>query len=135
MVPLRELAYLPRREFKIHGSQIGDHTSDISFNHVCKQIDKGVRENFSENEVVRGVLRIIKPSNYKDMLTNKELLTELFQELLGAKQSEQEIPQQFLYRMIGLKQKILRASKQASNGIHYESNASEIKNSDSSYDC
>ncbi len=33
--------------------------------------------------------------------------TELFQELMIAKQHDHETPQQFLYRMISLKQKIL----------------------------
>ncbi|XP_013856492.1 uncharacterized protein LOC106512416, partial [Austrofundulus limnaeus] len=30
VVSLRDLPYLPRREFKVQGGQIGDHTSDIS---------------------------------------------------------------------------------------------------------
>ena len=92
--------------------------------YVCKQIDEGVREGFRDTEVVKGVLRTIKPGNFKDMFMTKEDVTvvelkeilkshlgvknstELFRELMCAKQSEQETPQQFLYRVIGLKQKI-----------------------------
>lgn len=43
----------------------------------------------------------------------KREITEMFQELMCARQSEQESPQQFLYRMMGLKQKLLFQSRQA----------------------
>lgn len=46
--------------------------------------------------------------------------TEMLQELMCARQSEQETPQQFLYRMIGLKQKLLFQSKQANTEISYD---------------
>ncbi|KAJ8010525.1 hypothetical protein DPEC_G00075990 [Dallia pectoralis] len=45
--------------------------------------------------------------------------TELFQELMCTKQSEHETPQQFLYRVMGLKQKILFAAKQADSDRKY----------------
>ena len=64
-----------------------------------------------EAEVVRGALRIIKPGTFKDMLVNKEEIT------LSARKSEQESPQQFLYRMIGLKQKLMFQSKQTNAEI------------------
>lgn len=138
MVSLKDLSYLQRREFKVHGGQIGDHNADITYSSMCKQIDEGIREGFTETEVIRGVLRIVKPGVFKDMLINKDEITvnelkgflrshlgekastELFQELMCARQSEQETPQQFLYRMIGLKQKILFQSKQVSTDIRYE---------------
>lgn len=44
----------------------------------------------------------------------------MFQELMCARQAEQESPQQFLYRMIGLKQRLLFQSKQASTDISYD---------------
>lgn len=137
MVSLRELSYLQRREFKIQGGQIGDQGSDISYNNVCRQMEEGRREQFSEAEIVRAVLRAIKPGNFKDMLMNKDGLTvqelkgflhshlgeqssmELFQELMCTRQKDSETPQQFLYRVIGLKQKILLASKQADAGVKY----------------
>lgn len=40
--------------------------------------------------------------------------TELFQELMCAKQHKHEVPHQFLYRMIGLKQKIMFTCRQGS---------------------
>lgn len=135
---LKDLSYLPRREFKLFGGQIGDNSSDISYNSLTKQINEGLREGFAEAEIVRGVLRIVKPGTFRDMLMLKDELsifelqcflrshlgekaiTEMFQELMCARQAEQESPQQFLYRMIGLKQKLLFQSKQANIDISYD---------------
>ncbi len=137
-VVLKDLSYLQHRDFKVHGGQIGDQNSDLNYNNISKQIDKGVKEGFTEAEVVRGVLRIIKPGAFKDMLVNKDVVTvpelkgflrshlgekattEMFQELMCARQSEQESPQQFLYRMIGLKQKLMSQSRQTSTDISYD---------------
>ncbi|KAI5613075.1 hypothetical protein C0J50_11435 [Silurus asotus] len=137
VVSLQDLSYLQRREFKIQGGQIGDYASDITYASVCRQIDDGVKENFSEAELVRGILRAIKAGNFKEMIMNKEDMTveelkrflqshlgnksstELFQELMCAKQMETETPQQFLYRAIGLKQKILFAVKQSNTDVRY----------------
>lgn len=134
----RELPYLSRREFKVHGGQIGDSTSEISFNSSCRQIEEGLQEHFSESEIIRGVLKITKPGNFKEMLMEKEDLTvqelkgllqshlgdksstELFQNLMCARQGENENRQQFLYRVIGLKQKIQFASKQSTADIRYD---------------
>ncbi len=46
--------------------------------------------------------------------------TELFQELMIAKQHDHETPQQFLYRMISLKQKIRFCSRQVNSDIRYD---------------
>lgn len=91
-VSLRDLPCLHRCEFKVHGGQIGDHSSDISYNGVCRQVEEGVKDNFTNSEVVRGVLRIIKPGHFKDMLINKEDMTvaelkEFLQSHLGGKNS------------------------------------------------
>lgn len=134
----RDFPYLPRKEFKIHGGQIGDSVSDIGYSNLCKQIDEGLKANHAESEIIQAVLRIIKPGQFKEMLINKDDLTvtelksflqshlsekgssELFQELMSTKQREHETPQQFLYRMIGLKQKVIFASKQCNTNIEYE---------------
>lgn len=47
--------------------------------------------------------------------------TELFQELMCTRQNEHETPQQFLYRVIGLKQRILFSSKQSEAEMKYSS--------------
>ncbi|XP_061889775.1 uncharacterized protein LOC133645306 [Entelurus aequoreus] len=138
MVPLRDIPLLQRREFKVHGSQVGDSVSDISYHGLCKQIDEGLKASHSEGEIIQGILRIVRPGQFKDMLVNKDDLTlcelrsflrshlsgksgsELFQELMSTRQLESESPQQFLYRMIGLKQKVLFASRQGNMDIEYE---------------
>lgn len=132
-------ALLPRREFKIYSGQISDSDSDVSYTSLCRQIDEGLSENFTEAEVIRTVLKIIKPGTFKDMLMTKEGLTvaelkrflrahlrdkssaELFQELSNAKQQERETPQQFMYRLMGLKQRILFASQQGNSEFQYDS--------------
>lgn len=38
-------------------------------------MDEGVKDNFTDSEIVRGVLRIVKPGDFKDMLVNKEDMT------------------------------------------------------------
>lgn len=138
LVKLSELKSLfPHREYKIHGGQISDSNSDLSFNTLCKQIDEGLVEGFTEAEIIRTVLKIIKPGTFKDMLVTKDTLTvaelkrflkahlreksstELFQELSNAKQNDKETPQQFMYRLMGLKQRVLIASKNSS-GFHYD---------------
>lgn len=143
MIALRDLPLLHRKEFKIHGGQIGDNTSDVSYNNISKQIDEGLKDSHSESEIIRAVLRIIKPGHFKEMLSSKEDMTvgelksflqshlgeksstELFQELMTAKQSEQETPQQFLYRMIGLKQRVMFTSRQADTDIRYEAQTAQ----------
>ncbi len=67
----RELPYLSQRAFRVHGSQIDDSTSGISFNSLCRQIEEGLHEHFSESEIIRGVLKITKSSHFKEMLMEK----------------------------------------------------------------
>lgn len=130
-------ALLPRREFKIHDGQISDSDSDLSFNNLCKQIDERVAEGFTEADIIQTVLKIIKSVTFKDMLITKDSLTvaeltcflrahlrdksstELFLELSNAKQHDKESPQQFMYGLMGLKQRVLFASKH-STGFHYD---------------
>ena len=57
-LPMGRLSCVQPREFKVQGSQIGDHSSDITYNNVCRQIDSGRRENFSEADIVRVVLLV-----------------------------------------------------------------------------
>ncbi len=134
----RDFPYLPHKEFKIHGGQIGDSASDIGCNNLCRQIDEGIKMNYSESEIIQAVLRIVKPGQFKEMLITKDDLTvpelksflqshlsergssELFQELMSTRQREHETPQQFLYRVIGLKQKVIFSSKQRNTNIEYE---------------
>ncbi len=131
-------ALLPRREFKLHGGQISDAGSDISYNSLSTQMDEGLQEGFSESEIIRTVLKITKPGTFREMLSNKEDLTveglkrflrshirdknvtELFQELSNARQQDIESPQQFLYRVMGLKQQVIFESQQPGVDFSYD---------------
>lgn len=42
---------------------------------MCWQIEKGIKDNFTETEIVRGVLKIIRLGDFKDMLVNKDDMT------------------------------------------------------------
>lgn len=143
MIALKDLPLLQRKEYKIHGGQIGDNTSEISYSNISKQIDQGLKEKHTEDEITRAVFRIIKPGNFKDMLASKDEMTivelksflqshlgeksstELFQELMNAKQHEHETPQQFLYRVMGLKQKVIFTSRQTDSDIKYEARTAQ----------
>lgn len=131
-------ALLPRREFKLHGGQISDVGSDMSYSSLCKQIDEGLHEGFTESEIIRTVIKITKPGTFREMLANKGDLTvdelkrflrahirdknstELFQELSNAKQQDKESSQQFLYRIMGLKQRVLFESQQPGAEFRYD---------------
>lgn len=52
--------------------------------------------------------------------------TELFQELMCARQDEQETPQQFLYSVIALKQRVLFSSKWPDAGIKYSATVQDV---------
>lgn len=72
MIALKDLPLLQCSRFNIHGEQIGDTASDKSYDSICKQVDEGLTERHTENDIIRGVLRIIKLGNFRDMLINKE---------------------------------------------------------------
>lgn len=79
--------YCFERKFKIHCGQISDSESDVSYGSLCRQIDEGLYENFTEAEIIRTVLKIIKPGTFKDMFITKDRLTvaelkTLFQSIL-----------------------------------------------------
>lgn len=75
MVSLRDLHFLQHRELKVHGGQIGDSVSDISYHGLCKQIDEGIKAKHTDSEIIQVVLHIIKPGQFKDMLIDKDDLT------------------------------------------------------------
>lgn len=131
-------ALFPRREFKIYGGQISDIGSEVSYSSLCKQMDQGILEGFSESEVIRTVLKITKPGTFREMLTSKDDLTvielkrflrshirdknssELYQELSTARQQDKEGSQQFFYRIMGLKQRVIFESQQPGAEFCYD---------------
>lgn len=51
MIALKDIPFLQKKEFKIHGGQIGGIASDITYSNISKQIDQGLREMHTESSV------------------------------------------------------------------------------------
>lgn len=108
MISFRDLSYLQRSEFKVQGGQVGDHSSDISYNNICKQIDEGIKEGFHDTEIVCEIdmlintddLALTELKGFPQAHLREKNSTELFQELMCARQDENETPQQFLYHVM-----------------------------------
>ena len=119
-----------RKEFKISG-QIGDSRQKdrLSFTSLTHQIDAGLKRGYKEDEIVEAVIRAINPGlrlrSYLEGKLDLELArlrkilrshyqekgaTEVYQLLSSAVQEAGETPQDFLVRLLDLKQKVLFAS-------------------------
>lgn len=103
---------------------LSDSDSELCFNSICKQIDEGIAQRFTESEDIRAVYRIIKPGTFKDMLMAKDSLSvaelkhflhahlkdqsssELFQERSSTRQLDKKTPQQFVYGLMGFRGRV-----------------------------
>lgn len=118
-----------RRQFKVNG-QIGEpeQKDKISFSSLARQIQTGLAQGYSENEIVDGVIRSITPGlvlrsyleTCKDLTLDrlKKILrshygvkntSELYQALSSICQGPKESPQTFLMNALDLRQQILFA--------------------------
>lgn len=75
MIALKDLSLLQKKEFKLHGGQIGDNSSDITHSNISKQIHQGLNEKYTEGKITRAVFDIIKPGNFKFVLDSKDEIT------------------------------------------------------------
>ncbi|CAB3993872.1 Hypothetical predicted protein [Paramuricea clavata] len=121
-----------RRQFKIVG-QIGqpNEKDKLSFTSLTRQIDTEVKQGYTEQEIVDGVIRAINGGmvlrsyveTYKDLSLERlrkilrnhydvKSATELYQSLASICQGSKETPQEFLMRALDLRQKILFSSTQ-----------------------
>lgn len=128
-----------RREFRING-QIGERgqKDKLSYTNLMHQIDTGQQKGHSEAEIVEAVVRAISPGlNLRDMLETKMGLTlpqlktilkghfkedsptDLFHRLVHITQDVQESPQNFLFKAIALKERLLVAAKELGTDEHY----------------
>lgn len=120
-----------RREFRICG-QIGEggQRDRLSYTNLLHQMENGLRKGHSESEVIEAVIRAINPGlKLRDMLEIKTDLTltqlktilkghyreddtsDLYQKLINISQDPKESAQDFLFRAIELKDRLLYASK------------------------
>jgi hypothetical protein len=121
-----------RRQFKIVGQIRQPNEKDkLSFTSLTRQIDTGVKQGYTGQEIVGGVIRAINGGmvlrsyveTYKDpslerlrkILRNHydvKSATELYQSLASICQGSKETPQEFLMRALDLRTKILFSSTQ-----------------------
>ncbi len=129
-----------RKDFKISG-QIGDlgQREKLSFSSLAHQIENGLSRGYPECEIVDAVIRAISPGlQLRSYLEGKPNLTlstlrrilrshfqeksatELYKQLTSEFQGNKETPQNFLMRVLDLRQKILFASQEAESGLKYD---------------
>lgn len=120
-----------RREFRISG-QIGEggQRDRLSYTNLLHQIENSLRKGHSEPEVIEAVIRTFSPGlKLHDMLEIKTDLTltqfkttlkghyreddtsDLYQKLINISQKQKESPQDFLFRAIELKDRLLYISR------------------------
>ena len=128
-----------RREFKICG-QIGEkgQKDRLSYRNLMHQIDRGLNKGHSEAEVIEAVVKSISPGlSIRDMLEIKSDLTlpqlkailkghfkedsstDLYHRLVNITQDSRESPQNFLFRAIELKERLLLASREVESDEQY----------------
>ncbi|XP_078798076.1 uncharacterized protein LOC111946953 isoform X1 [Oryzias latipes] len=121
-----------RKEFRING-QIGERgqKDKLSYSNLIHQIDMGLKKNHSEADIIEAVVRAVSPGlSLRDMLEIKSDLTlsqlrtilrghykedsstDLYNCLINLTQECNESPQNFLFRAIELKERLLLASKE-----------------------
>jgi len=106
---------------------------------LIHQLEVGLKKGYSEEEVVEAVIRAVQPGltvrsylkicrpltlpNLRQILRflyHEKDSTELYQLLSSATQGTKETPQDFLIRLLELRQHILFASKEADSQIKYD---------------
>ena len=129
-----------QKELKISG-QIGDSRQKdrLSFTSLAHQITAGLDRGHQEKEVTEAVIRAINPGlrlrSYLEgkpdltLATQRKILwshyqekgaTEMYELLSSGAQEGGETPQEFLVRLLDLKQKVLFASQEAGSNLKYD---------------
>lgn len=118
-----------KKDLKISG-QIGDIKNGLNFISYVRQVEAAGEKGYSEKEIIDAVIRAIQPgSRLRSYLEGRELLdlvtlnsivrsfyqektpTEWYQQLCGLTQDSKESPQEFLFRALDIRQKVIFASK------------------------
>ena len=131
-----------KRDFKISG-QIGDvsQMDRLSFSSLVHQIENGLKNinDYTEDEIKEAVLKAINPAlSLRSYLEGKADLTlaklrrimcyhyqertatELYHQLSSTVQQPKGKPQEFLIRLLDLKQKVLFASQETDSELKYD---------------
>jgi hypothetical protein len=126
-----------RKDFKLSG-QISDSSGSIGYMSFLRQVGLGKERGYTDPEIIDGIIRAIHPAaKIRGYLEGREDLTlprvqtiirsfyreksstELYQELCTLTQGERETTQDFIYRALELRQKIVFASKE-NTSLSYE---------------
>ena len=139
-VTLSVLTNLMKRDFKISG-QIGEpgQRDRITYTSLMRQLDAAQAKGYTDRELVEAVIRAISPgmrlrsylesSENLTLTTVKDILevhfkegdaTTLYKELSSASQGSNESCQEFVMRMLDLRQKIILASKRVDAQFRYD---------------
>lgn len=128
-----------RKELKITGTIGGKKEQRLDYLSLCSQIAEARQRGYEEDEICFAIKKAVSPSSgikaYLDSLhTNVSLndvltcvrssyqeksVSELFQDLTKMCQSSSENAQEFLFRALGLRQKVQAASN-ATEDIRYD---------------
>ncbi len=129
-----------KKDLRIAGS-IGEsgQKDKLTFTSLARQMESAVKEGRSEEDIVEAVLKAISPGlrlrSYLEGTDNLTLgklrrllrahyqerdATALFHDLSGAAQMSAETPQQYLVRLLDLRQKIIFASQEDNSGLVYD---------------
>ena len=129
-----------RKEFKISGVVGGKTEQRVEYISLLSQIGEGKKKGYGDEEIAFGIRRAVSQGSvlrgYLDSLPEFSLsdllgyirtsykekgATELFQDLNRLVQKEGESAQDFLFRALGLRQKVMLASE-AEAAIRYDEN-------------
>ncbi|KAL9971667.1 hypothetical protein ACROYT_G017864 [Oculina patagonica] len=129
------------QESGVKTEQIGNSRQKdrLSFTSLAHQINAGLKRGYKEEEIVEAVIRAINPGlrlrSYLEGRPDLELArlrkilrshyqergaTEMYQLLSSAVQEAGETPQDFLVRLLDLKQKVMFASQEAGSDLKYD---------------
>ena len=129
-----------KHDFKISG-QIADVSQKdrLSFSSLAHQIENGLKNDYTEDEIKEAVIKAINPAlSLRSYLEGKADLTlaklrrimrshyqertatELYHQLSSTVQQPKEKPQEFLIRLLDLKQKVLFASQETDSDLKYD---------------
>lgn len=132
-VPLSVNTSMMKRDFKIVGQR-----DRITFSSLMRQIDAGHEKGYSDKELIEGVIRSISAGmRLRSYLESKEDLTlstlrnilevfkegdatSLYKELSFASQGQNKSCQEFVIRLLDLRQKIVQASKRVDAPLRYD---------------
>ena len=122
------------REFKIHGGFVASGENPIAYSNLKFQMEEAAELNYTEKEIMSGVIRAIKPNSYlRQYLESERNLTmevflvhiknhyalqdsnTLMTTMEGSKQSANQKAQEYITQMAQLRNNIITISEEEGN--------------------